>query len=430
MKYRYLLYIMIIGLLFSCKPELDEYAYDSGSADFSTYVSLGNSLTAGYMNGSLYRTSQLNSFPSILAGQFAKMGGGAFEQPLMEGEYGIIAGKLKLGYSTDCLGATSLGPVPDDGALDPIASIGKMVNNMGVPGAKSGHLLFPGYAQFNPYFARFASDPNATVVGDAMAMNPTFFTLWIGNNDVLGYGTSGGVGDTITSQTWFAGYVQTIVETLTSAGAKGAIANIPDITNVPFFTTVPPNGLVLNQEQAAALNAALGSLGFQFAEGPNYFIIQDASSQIGFRQMVEGELLLLTVPQDALKCEYMGAVNPNTGAPNPIPQQYVLTLDQIDQIENAITGYNATISAIATNFNLAFVDFNAILKEVEEGIIADGETLTTEFVTGNAFSLDGIHLTAKGYAYVANEFIKAINMKYGSNVPMVSITNYEALELP
>ena len=60
-------------------------------------------------------------------------------------------------------------------------------NNMGVPGAKSFHLGLEGYgnvanfpAAANPYFIRMASSPNATVIGDAVSQNPTFFALWIG----------------------------------------------------------------------------------------------------------------------------------------------------------------------------------------------------------------------------------------------------------
>ena len=38
----------------------------------------------------------------------------------------------------------------------------------------------------NPYFARMASSPNATVLEDAVSQNPTFFTISVmGGNDVL-----------------------------------------------------------------------------------------------------------------------------------------------------------------------------------------------------------------------------------------------------
>lgn len=438
MKFKYIIYFVILGFLFSCKPELDEYTLSQGSADFSTYVSLGNSLTAGYASGSLYRSGQLNSYPNILAGQFKKVGGGAFEQPLLDGEFGILPGKRKLGYATDCLGVTSLAPVPDQGALDPILPYGKPVNNMGVPGAKSFHLLAPGYGNMagvplglaNPYYARFASSEVSTVVGDAIQMMPTFFTLWIGNNDVLGYATSGGVGDTITGQNTFAYVLNTILMSMTATGAKGAIANIPDITSIPFFTTVPPNGYVLTQGQADTLNLFLGQFGFQYQAGPNYFIIEDPASQLGFRQMVAGELLLLTVPQDSLKCAFWGGFNPYLQLPVPIPNQYVLTASEVSAINTAVEGYNATISSLAGQYGLAYADMNTVLDKAKTGLIYNGETISTSFITGNGFSLDGVHMTPKGYALAANIFIEAINQKFDSTIPLANLVDYPANKLP
>ena len=63
----------------------------TGSADFSKYVSLGASFTAGYTDGALFKASQQSSFPNILAQQFAVGGGGAFTQPLMNDNYGGLA---------------------------------------------------------------------------------------------------------------------------------------------------------------------------------------------------------------------------------------------------------------------------------------------------------------------------------------------------
>lgn len=434
MKLKYILYVAVLGLLFACEPELKDFDYNQGSADFSTYISLGNSLTAGYASGSLYRSGQLNSYPSILAQQFQKVGGGNFVQPLLDGEYGILPGKRALGYSTDCLGTTSLGPVLDNGTLDPIAPIGYTVNNLGVPGAKSFHLLAPGYGSFaglplglsNPYYARFASSETATVIGDAVAMNATFFTLWIGNNDVLGYATSGGIGDTITGQDTYAFAVNTILNYLTGNGAKGAIATIPFVTSIPFFTTVPYNALVLTQQaQVDALNNAYqnGQFGVSFNLGPNPLVIADNTLPTGFRQVKATELVLLTVPQDSIKCA-------GWGSQVPIPDQYVLTETEIAKVTNAVNGYNVLLKSLAGSYGLALVDMNAYLEEIKGGVVYDGESFSGKFITGNAFSLDGVHLTQKGYALVANKFIEAINAKYGSNVPVVSTTSYQANILP
>ena len=432
MKFKYLIYITIIGFLFSCKPEVDEFSLSSGSADFSTYVSIGNSLTAGYASGSLFRSGQESSYPSILAMQFQKAGGGNFVQPLMEGEFGILPGKLKLGYSTDCLGTTSLAPVPDQGQLDAIAPIGYTVNNMGVPGAKSFHLLAPGYGSLagvplglaNPYYARFASSEQATVIGDAIAMAPTFYSLWIGNNDVLGYATSGGVGDTITGINTFAYALNTIITAMNATGAKGVIANIPDVTAIPFFTTVPYNALVLTQQaQVDALNAAYGPLGITFNLGQNGLIIADANAPAGLRQIKSNELVLLTVPQDSIKCA-------GWGSQVPIPDQYVLTETEINNVQNAVSAYNSTISQLASQFGLAHVDMNSKMNDLKNGLVYNGETFTSTFVTGNSFSLDGVHLTPKGYALVANFFIEAINQKFGATLPTANLVEYPANELP
>ena len=174
----------------------------------------------------------------------------------------------------------------------------------------------------------------------------------------------------------------------------------------------------------------LGQYGFSYSAGPNYFIIADATAPLGFRQMVEGELLLLTVPQDSLKCAYWGGFNPNIMAPVPIPDQYVLTLDEIANVNNAIEGYNATIATLADQYDLALVDINSYFDEIKNGVVYDGVSFSTSYITGNAFSLDGVHLTQQGYALIANQFIMAINAKFGANLPTVSVTQYKANELP
>lgn len=434
MKYRYLLFITTGIILFSCKPELDEFSPSAGNADFSTYVALGNSLTAGYADGSLYKSSQMNAYPAILAEQFKKAGGGNFVQPLMEGEYGILPGKLKLGYKTDCLGNTSLSPVADVGTLDALSPLGYTVNNMGVPGAKSFHLLANGYGDFagigvyaNPYYARFATSATASVIGDAMAQQPTFFTLWIGNNDILGYAASGGATDSITGAQTYAFVMNTLLTTLTSGGAKGAIANIPDMLSAPYFsfmsTEVPYNGLVLtSQAQVDALNAAYGALGITFALGQNPFIVQDATSPYP-RQMKPTDIFLLTLPTDSLQCYQYGSAI-------PIPHKYILDETETAKVNDAIAAYNQVLADLAGQYNLAFVDAYSVVRDLKDGIVSEGIALNTDFVTGNAFSLDGIHLTQIGNAYIANQFIRSINSKYNSNLPTVSLTNYQSVIIP
>ncbi|MBP6128114.1 G-D-S-L family lipolytic protein [Flavobacterium sp.] len=262
----------------SCEPEFENEvnaAYSSGEADFTTYVAVGNSLTAGYMDGTVSRVGQTYSYPNLLAQQFALVGGGAFTQPSFEDDTYNRGGILGVpGFGNRLvIDASQNRPEPIAGAstitLTPQA---KAFNNMGVPGAKSFHLLAAGYGNVanlpnaNPYFIRHASTPNATVLADAMSKNPTFFTNWIGSNDVLAYATAGGAQadgvtpaadhnvtgnlnpatygfNDITNSGVFNNVYTNIINTLTVNGAKGVVCTIPSVTSIPYFTTVPVKAL-------------------------------------------------------------------------------------------------------------------------------------------------------------------------------------------
>lgn len=436
-----LVIILSLALFTACEPKIDEFKVAPGSANFTTFVAVGNSMMAGYADAALYHSGQVNSIPNILAGQFQLAGSGAFVQPVVNSEFGIefayFRPKLVLGYATDCKGVTSLAPVAAVGTRDPLAPVGYRVNNLAIPGAKSFHLLFPGYAALNPYYGRFASAANNMVIQEIAPLNPTFFAMWLGDNDVLGYATSGGVGDTITSPAFFQQAMGAVVTTLVANGAKGVIANIPDVTAIPFFTTVPYNGLVLTQGQADSVNMAmqLYQLPYVYKAGPNPFFVADPTSphpMFKIRQMQPGELVLLSVPQDSLKCRGMGIINPQTFSPYPIPTQYVLTADEIANIKTATTAYNQIISVLADadHFNLALVDMNTKLMDMQKGIVWDGIKMNTKFVTGGVFSLDGVHLNPRGCAVASNYFIDAVNSKYGSSIPQVNITNYPGVLFP
>jgi len=467
-KYFAILSALILIAFAGCQPTIEDFPASNGNADFTRYVALGNSLTAGYADGALYKSAQANSYPAILARQLAKVGGGAFVQPVVDNEIGLFGNKRVLGYATDCKGVTSLSPVIAEGTPvglpGALAPVGYPVQNLGVPGAKAAHLIFPGYGNpaglltqppsANPYFVRFASSATTSVLADAMAQNPTFFSLWIGNNDVLGYALAGGennVGESITSMDVFNFAYNTLVETLTSGGAKGVVANIPDITSIPFFNTVPAMGLVLTEEQAAQLNGAYAqvenyirtvvgipnfSYGISFKAGVNPFVVEDRNfpyplpKAFRVRQAKPGELILLTVPQDSLKCAGMGTFSLEKQRPYGIPQNFVLDEEEVQNIKTAVANMNATIKNLADQKGLAFVDVATLLESAKTGLVYDGITFSTTFVTGGIFSLDGVHMNQRGAAIVANAFIEAINKKYGASIPKADITAYPGIVFP
>ncbi len=443
---KFVIPVTLISLIMSCKPTIKAPTADKGSVDATRFVAIGNSITAGYADGALYYEVQQNSFVNLLAQQFKLIGGGDFKQPLMNaGSVGVGMDSLapyKLAYSTDCKGVTALGPVRVATAGD-VSAFNTSVyssqgpfNNMGVPGAKAITVVQSGFGNsslgvgnFNPFFYRMAANAaTSSILSDAVAMNPTFFSVFIGNNDVLAYALKGASSDAITptsgvSGVGFDGSINAIVNSLSANGAKGVIANIPDITSLPYFTTIPWNGLTLRAGQADSLNTALLGL-FVFQEGKNAFIIEDTAVPfIGSRFIFPGELILLGVPLEKIKCNGMGTLT-------PIPAQYILTANEITTIQNTINAYNTAIKAIADAKGLAFVDVNSFIKSAQKGIEYNGISINMKFVTGGAFSLDGLHLNPIGQALLANEFIKAINSKFGSTIPQVDATKYRGIIFP
>lgn len=531
---RYIPYVSFLVLLclgsYGCSSDDDattseesEVVYSAGDADFSTYVALGNSLTSGFTDGALFIAGQENSLPNILASQFSLVGGGEFTQPLMGDNIGgIMASGMTI--QEPRLYFDGAGPVrlPAAPTTDISTTLTGGFNNMGVPGALSYHLLAQGYGntagvltgQSNPYFARFASSPSTSILADALAQQPTFFSLWIGNNDVLGYATSGGVGidqtgnmdptsyasNDITDPMVFANMYSTLVEQLSNNSTKGVVANIPDITAVPFFTTVPFNPL--NPEnpdfgaQIPMLNSIFGALNQIFValqmperiiefsnEEPSAVVIEDEYltdislqiegalnanpdfpafiSQFGLpaqaapmvakllgtmygqsRQATEADLFVLpsssaigTVNVTSMQnLMGMGLSEPLAGQFSvegitlPMEDKWVLIPQEQEAVKIATQSYNATISGVAESKGLAFVDANAILKAVaENGVPFDSFTLKGDLVFGGAFSLDGIHPTARGYAYMANAFLDAIEQTYKATLPRVKAADYNTL---
>ena len=475
--------LAVSALLFtvSCdtdfENDVNNVVVSSGSANFTKYIALGNSLTSGYRDNALYIDGQVQSYPNMMAAQMMRAGGGAFKQPLMPNNTGGFtnlpgfSGKYILSVVN---GALSPVPTAPGAALDNISG-GGPYQNMGVPGAKSFHLGAAGYGnaaglatgQANPYFVRFASSPTTSIIADAVAQAPTFFSLWIGNNDVLSYATSGGVGvDQTTNQnpaTYGSndisdpGVVATVisgyVNALTANGAKGVIANIPNVTSIPFFTRVPAKPIAgLTDTQVGQLNAAYAqynggiaqakALGFlteaeynqrliKFtAAVANGAVIKDkdltnlaALGLPSFRQTTSKDLLLLTSSS---------VLQQGGGTSTQLDDQYVLTEKETARVLTATAAYNAAIKSIAASKNLAFVDANAKMIELSgaSGIQFDGVKYTATFVTGGTFSLDGVHLTGRGYALIANEFLKTINEKYGSTLPMVNVNSYSGVTFP
>jgi len=426
--------VALLGLgLTACQPDIeDDFRADKGSADFSRYIAVGNSLTAGFSDGGLYLEGQQNSYPSILAQQFALAGGGEFNQPLFTEAQNNGSGYLRLTGFT-ATGTPITANVTTNLAVRSATPLlytryDGRVDNLGVPGIRLADIQTPGYgsALGNPYFERIT--PSATPTQTyfqrvkAEASTATFFSNWLGNNDVLGYATTGGVGGTITRTDTFTLKNTRIINSLTANGAKGIVATIPDVTNVPFFTTVRVADI---RARFKAVNPALD--------------VYIQTSGTGGVQVVR-----LATDADLLTLQSSAVIGTTTtGNPfpvgagvsatqaNPVPNQFVLDATEQGLVRTATTAFNTAITTKANEKGLAIFDANAFFTRVAtSGIVTNGVNNTAAFIAGNLFSLDGVHPTPRGYAVVANEMIRAINAKYGAKVPTVNANDYRGVRFP
>ena len=444
---------LIVFSFMACKPKKPTPIITAGQADFSTYISVGDGHMAGYMDDGLSLDGQTNSLGALLQQQLMMVGAPPIEMPWMADQnIGLnLSGlsRLILGYKTDCQGITSLSPVRfslqgETTSLSTSAyNPSKKFTNFGVPGARMIDLVStsfgnPNLPQHNPFFARMSMDQfNLPGSGNFSSLQenafnggyPTFCSLYLGIEDVLPYAKSGATTNPMSPIAGFpgVGFEESLgqwCEQLFAQNVKAVIATIPNVSLWPFFNTIPYNGLTLDAEKAASLNQIYNPIGISFVVGANPFIVADPNAgMFGVRPAVPGEKILLSVPLDSVKCHQMGSVF-------PFRNEFVLTLEELSEIQNRIDAFNNIIRQKAATYGFAVVETNAFYQKLSSGFAFNGVALSSKFVSGGAFSLDGIHLNPRGNAMLANEFIMAINKKFSAKIPLINALAYNAILFP
>ncbi len=402
----------------------------SGNVDLTRYVSIGNSLTSGYQSSALYASAQAYSYPNLIAKQVNT----TFVQPLIADPG--IGGQIEIATLNPF--TTKTEPVLGGAPLN--LNYPAPYNNLGVPGVVLADVM-NSTSTSNSYskspFIDIILRGQGTQFAQAKALHPTFLTLWIGNNDVLGFAASGGYSPkTPTDAQTFAYLYSQLCTSIDSLGAKVVVANIPDVTSIPFFTTVGP--------MIAQKLSSLQISGMYYQQHGQY-----SGTALPVSSLADGTVLITLVGQT-----YAGLIGTPTGKfyrdnkadislliaggiidttqpfglspKNPWPDALILDAGEIQTAKTATAAFNSSISALATAHGYGLVDINSFLSNVRKndfkgGTVINGITFYTTFVTGGVFSLDGIHPTNQGQAIIANEFIKVINSKFGASIPLIDV---------
>lgn len=386
------------------------FAAGRGRADFTRYVALGDSYGAGYVNDSLVLSHQVHSYPAVIARQ---AGTPDFQQPLIS-EPGIPPELRLVSISPLVIARKSTTNGQPINLLLPRA-----YNNLSIPGARVNDLLtLTGSEprQTNPFY-QIILRGKASAVDQALLLNPTFITIGIGGNDVLG-AILGGTPALLTPLDAFTRDYNALLTKLT-AGAPNAgmtvYAGLPALLRIPYATTIPP--VVINPSTGQPVLIG-GNPVFLIAEGDNGVI----------GPLPPGSLALLPVAQ-LLATGYgiptaLAPTLPNAG--KPIPGQYVLTPTEIAAITKRAQEIDAVIRSAAASHNIPVTDLAPLMNRLTsaQGYTVAGVQFTSAFLTGGMFSYDGFHPTDIGYTLIANEFIRTINRNYGTRIPLASITPF------
>jgi lysophospholipase L1-like esterase len=233
-------------------------------------------------------------------------------------------------------------------------------------------------------------------MNEAIALKPTALFVWIGNNDALLADDAG----TPTAMTPVATFTQQFQQLMTTLHAQTKatliVANIPDVTSVPYLTT---GATVIAQ---VAAETALPSA--------------QVTTDLGIQ------------PGDLVNATGLGQVQSAVTAikqvqpPTPLTDAGFLNATEITAVQSTITQYNTVISQQVTAVGGVPVDIHTFIQNLaQNGITINNYHATVSFL-GGLFSLDGIHPTNTGYALIANQFIDTLNMALKTTIPDVDVS--------
>lgn len=389
-----------------------------GSADFSHYVALGDSYGAGVESSSLNERHQPFSWPAIIARQ---AGAADFVQPLVS--FPGIGAEMQL---VDVISFPPRFSTSTTQGQPILLTFPRPFNNLSIPGARVGDLTTLTGAQAPTStpaaFAQFILRGQGTAVQQAVAQHPTFITIWIGGNDLLGAVLAGTPAALTPVDAFRTAYTKMLDDLI--AGAPGAgfvVGNLPTTADaLPVLTTVAP--VII--DPSTRLPVLVGGQ-------PVPLIYQVNSTTVA--PLPAGSRVLLTASTKlatgvgfppALRNIPPFNLLPNVGT--PLADADVLTPDELTAISARAVEFNTVIQQAAQQRDIPVADIKGLFDRFAHGFRVGPFAFNASYISGGLFSFDGFHLTDIGYMFFANEFIRTINSAYGTAIPVASLSQFLA----
>jgi hypothetical protein len=421
--------------LTACEPDNATNPGPEGQDDFARYAAIGTSLSMGVTNGdnAVVYFYQQHSWPALLARQAGNTG---FSQPLMRspGCYPPIIAPLALGrnlrgVSIATTDTTCAGLLP--GLAAPTAT--SSFNNVALSGALTTYALniTPELAaqgglgaeasNSSAVFRRKAYPlvlpPGKSQVTAVMMQDPSFVSIELGANEVLGGPTSGVIAlgqNVVPPQFWQPEYDK-VIDSIVTTGAKVLLVTVPRVSSIVGMRT----GAELHADSANFRSRFRVTILSDCKDNPNLiFTPRLVPGTIAFAAANPG------VPVVPISCT-------NNPAATVAQPDYVLTPEDVATLNAMVDAMNAHITSVAGENDWALLDANAVLAEIVavKPTYSVVRQMTCVIPYGPYIGLDGVHPTSAGYVKVANAAIARVNDHYDFTIPTIAEDppNYAAL---
>ena len=375
---------------------------DLANPIFLRYVAIGNSITAGFQSGGINDSTQRQSYAFLLAQAM----GTRFAYP------SLVKPGCPPPIANTQTGALVDGAAAGSCALRVKSSVTDVLNNVAVPGARALDPTSSSTAASNALTTFILG--GKTQVQRALEADPTFVTVWIGNNDVLQAGLSGILvptpalgqnGIESTPQDFQTKY-DALISALT-AGAPDLRGVLIGVAQVGYLPSLSPGSLIFGSLAAQA--------GISAGAGTPVTVLPNCS----------GSTSLINVPQLILAIRagtHPAVISCAPGAlPAPVGDIFVLDPQEQATLSATITAYNDYIQAKAAEIGFGFWDPNELFAARKaSGEIPPFPNLASPDQTfGPLISLDGVHPSGAAHVLIANALIDVINQTYGTSLQPV-----------
>lgn len=399
--------LIVAGLVAACtggdNNEVLGPQHSGENAIFHSYVALGNSITAGFQSSGITDSTQRRSYAFLLAQRMGtRYAYASLNNPGCPPLVANFQTQARVGGATSS-SCSLRGQITD------------ILNNVAVPGASSFDPMDADGTPFSNALTTFILGGRSQVER-ALDARPTFATLWLGNNDVLGFavgdGRTAALAGMTPAATFSANMDLAIGQLLAGApDLKGVLIGVVQVANAPimFHASAMSNpAFKAGFDAIAGTATTLDPSCVAGGAGENSLINTFMAHQI--RRLAHPPIVAC-VPGGA-----SGALPP------PIGDILVLHPAEQTTISTLIDAYNAYLTAKANTIGFAYFDPNPLLVTLKaQGTLvrATPNYLSATQPFGTGMSLDGVHPGALVHREIANALIPVINAKYGTTLALV-----------